>query len=82
MLHVWPRLSRDQDRLLDPATSSHAELAAHWNVAPTDPLPVVRYDRKSGERSLDILRWDLVPYWAKDIKVGFANINAMAGLAW
>jgi putative SOS response-associated peptidase YedK len=39
---------------------------------------VVRYDAKAGERSLDIMRWGLVPYWAKDIKVGFANINAMA----
>jgi putative SOS response-associated peptidase YedK len=53
-------------------------VAASWNVAPTDPLPVVRYDAKAGERSLDILRWGLVPYWAKDIKVGFANINAKA----
>jgi len=52
--------------------------AASWNVAPTDPLPVVRWDAKAGERSLDILRWGLVPYWAKDIKVGFANINAKA----
>ena len=33
---------------------------------------------KAGERSLDILRWGPVPYWAKDIEVGFANINAMA----
>jgi putative SOS response-associated peptidase YedK len=33
-----------------------------WNVAPTDQLPVVRYDRKAGERSLDLLRWGLVPY--------------------
>jgi len=49
-----------------------------WNVAPTDPLPVVRYDPKPGERSLDVLRWGLVPYWAKDLKVGFANINAKA----
>src|SRR6516162_8634222 len=47
-----------------------------WNVAPTDPLPVVRYDPKPGERSLDVLRWGLVHYWAKDLKVGFANINA------
>jgi putative SOS response-associated peptidase YedK len=37
---------------------------------------VVRYDPKPGERSLDVLRWGLVPYWAKDLKVGFANINA------
>src|SRR5271165_7190787 len=49
-----------------------------WNVAPTDSLPVVRYDAKAGERSLDLLRWGLVPFWAKDIKVGFANINAKA----
>ena len=49
-----------------------------WNVAPTDTLPVVRYDTKAGERSLDLLRWGLVPYWAKDLKVGFANINAKA----
>ena len=49
-----------------------------WNVAPTDQLPVVRYDRKAGERSLDLLRWGLVPYWAKDLNVGFANVNANA----
>ena len=50
----------------------------NWNVAPTDSLPVVRYDRKAEQRSLDLLRWGLIPYWAKDSKVGFANINAKA----
>jgi putative SOS response-associated peptidase YedK len=49
-----------------------------WNVAPTDSLPVVRYDRKAAQRSLDLLRWGLIHHWAKDIKVGFANINAKA----
>jgi putative SOS response-associated peptidase YedK len=39
---------------------------------------VVRYDTRTGERSLDVMRWGLVPFWAKDIKVGFANINAKA----
>ncbi len=48
------------------------------NVAPTDSLPVVRYDAKGSERSLDVMRWGLVPFWAKDIKVGFTNINAKA----
>jgi hypothetical protein len=47
-------------------------------VAPTDSLPVVRYDVKVGQRSLDMLRCGLIPYWAKDSKVGFANINAKA----
>jgi hypothetical protein len=47
-------------------------------VAPTDPLPVVRYDARASERTLDVMRWGLVPFWAKDIKVGSANINAKA----
>src|SRR5271166_683486 len=53
-------------------------IPANWNAAPTEDLPVVRYDAKAGQRSLDVLRWGLVPYWAKDLKVGFANINAKA----
>jgi putative SOS response-associated peptidase YedK len=50
--------------------------ASSWNLAPTDS--VVRNDPKAGQRSLDMLRWGLIPYWSKDIKVGFANINAKA----
>jgi len=49
-----------------------------WNIAPTDQLPIVRFDTRAGERSLDLARWGLVPYWAKDLKVGFAHINAKA----
>jgi len=46
-------------------------------VAPTDPLPIVYYDAKAGERSLDVMRWGL-PYWATDIKIGFSTFNARA----
>ena len=31
-----------------------------WNVAPTDTLPVVRYEPKAAQRSLDMLRWGLI----------------------
>jgi putative SOS response-associated peptidase YedK len=53
-------------------------IAANWNAAPTDSLPVVRWDREAGERSLEVMRWGLVPYWAKDIKIGFSTFNAKA----
>ena len=53
-------------------------VAPSWNVAPTDPLPMVRYDTRAGERSLEVMRWGLIPFWAKDLNVGFANINAKA----
>jgi putative SOS response-associated peptidase YedK len=52
--------------------------APSWNVAPTDQLPIVRYDVREGARSLDVMRWGLIPFWAKDIKIGFSTINARA----
>jgi putative SOS response-associated peptidase YedK len=80
---VWPRPSllrceRNQARLRIPPERPLPNVPPSWNVAPTDTLPVVRYDAKAGQRSLDMLRWGLIPYWAKDIRVGFANINAKA----
>ncbi len=54
-------------------------IAPSWNVAPTDPLPIVHYDAKAGARDLEVMRWGLIPYWAKDIKIGFSTINARAG---
>jgi putative SOS response-associated peptidase YedK len=49
-----------------------------WTVAPTDPLPVVRFDAKEKQRTLEIMRWGLIPTWAKEIKIGFSTINARA----
>jgi putative SOS response-associated peptidase YedK len=51
---------------------------ARYNIAPTDSVLAVRFNRKSGERSLDTLRWGLVPHWAKDLKFGARAINARA----
>jgi putative SOS response-associated peptidase YedK len=53
-------------------------IAPSWNLAPTDPAPVVYYDTKDGGRRLEVMRWGLIPYWAKDIKIGFSTINARA----
>jgi putative SOS response-associated peptidase YedK len=47
-----------------------------FNIAPTDPVLTVRFNPKSQERTLDVLRWGLVPYWAKDLKFGARCINA------
>ena len=52
--------------------------APSWNVAPADDLPIVRYDAKAGSRTLDLMRRGLVPYWAKNLRIGFSTINTMA----
>jgi putative SOS response-associated peptidase YedK len=47
-----------------------------WNAAPTSKLPVVV--SRNGERTLTLMRWGLVPAWAKDIKIGYSTFNARA----
>jgi putative SOS response-associated peptidase YedK len=49
-----------------------------FNVAPTDVMPIIGVNRE-GCISIRELRWGLIPYWAKDPKVGGAKaINARA----
>lgn len=52
------------------------ELEPSYNVAPRADVPVVA--ERHGERVLDVLRWGLVPSWAKDPKIGDRMINARA----
>jgi putative SOS response-associated peptidase YedK len=40
-------------------------------------VPVVRLG-EAGRRGIALLRWGLVPYWAKDLKIGAKMINARA----
>jgi putative SOS response-associated peptidase YedK len=50
-----------------------------YNVAPTSFQPVIRPDRDTGERELTLMRWGLVPYFAKDLKTfAFSTINVRA----
>ena len=49
-------------------------LPPSWNVAPTDPVYAVL--GRGGTRSLRVLRWGLVPSWAKDAKGAARLINA------
>jgi putative SOS response-associated peptidase YedK len=37
---------------------------------------VVLRDRKTAFARLEVLRWGLIPYWAKDAKIGYPTINA------
>lgn len=52
-------------------------LEARYNIAPTQPVPVVR-ELEPGVRSVSLLHWGLVPAWAKDRSIGNRMINARA----
>lgn len=53
-----------------------------WNVAPQTFQPIVRLNRDTGERELVLMRWGLIPYWAKDQSIGLRTINAKGDLPW
>jgi putative SOS response-associated peptidase YedK len=56
--------------------SDDERLYERFNVAPTDPvLSVITRD---GEERMGPLRWGLIPFWAKDTKIGAKLINARA----
>lgn len=48
-----------------------------WNVAPQSPVPVVR-ETRGGERVAELMRWGLVPHWARDTALGLKLYNARA----
>ena len=45
-----------------------------YNIAPTQPVLTVTND---GQRRGEVMRWGLVPFWAKDLKLGARMINAV-----
>ncbi|HEY6850389.1 MAG TPA: SOS response-associated peptidase [Terracidiphilus sp.] len=53
-------------------------LAPSFNVAPQSLQPVVRLDSETGKRELTIMRWGLIPFFAKDAKIAYSTINARA----
>ena len=51
-------------------------VAKRFNIAPTQQAPVIRAANDGSARELAMMRWGLVPSWAKDLKVGTRMINA------
>jgi putative SOS response-associated peptidase YedK len=55
-------------------SAPETELSPRYNIAPGQYAPVVVLE--DGERRLRLMRWGLVPSWAKDEKIGNKLINA------
>ena len=55
--------------------------ARRYNIAPTQPVPVVRHHTTEGLRDLSLMRWGLIPSWATDSAVAASMINARSETA-
>ncbi|RCJ35345.1 hypothetical protein A6770_16095 [Nostoc minutum NIES-26] len=54
------------------------DLAAQYNIAPTQMVGTVLHNPQSDKREFQYLRWGLIPSWAKDPEMGAKLINARA----
>ena len=63
-------------KYFDVAETSETLLEPNYNVAPTTDIYTVLVS--GGVRRLEPIHWGLVPWWAKDLKVGNRMINARA----
>jgi putative SOS response-associated peptidase YedK len=52
-----------------------------YNIALTQPVPVIRQNLKEPIRQLSYLRWGLIPNWAKDRSIATVTINAKSETA-
>jgi putative SOS response-associated peptidase YedK len=76
------RLTAKERYLRDPfGLDGDVSWTPRWNIAPTQRVPIVRQDRGEPKRSFSLVRWGLIPAWAKDASIGFKTINGMSETA-
>jgi putative SOS response-associated peptidase YedK len=52
-----------------------------YNIAPTQPVPVLRQHPQEPTRQLSLMKWGLIPHWAKDRSGAARMINAKSETA-
>jgi putative SOS response-associated peptidase YedK len=77
------RLSRRKQKLEEQfaAALDDADWSPRYNIAPTQLVPVVRQNPRSVRREISMIRWGLIPSWAKDSSKAATMINARSETA-
>src|SRR5579862_6708236 len=52
-----------------------------YNIAPTQPVPVIRQHPKEPVRQISLMKWGLIPTWARDTSIASSTINAKSETA-
>ena len=63
------------------AVSGEEDWSPRYNIAPTQPVPVIRQHPKEPVRKLSLHRWGLIPSWSKDASGAAKMINARSETA-
>jgi len=63
------------------SVSDEEDWSPRYNIAPTQPVPIIRQHPKEPRRELSLVRWGLIPWWAKDSSGAARMINARSETA-
>jgi len=77
------RLSRRKQIIVEhfEVLSDNDDWSPRYNIAPTQPVPVIRQHPKEPRRVFSLMRWGLIPSWAKDMRGSVSTINARSETA-
>lgn len=76
-LNATPRMLARHFRL----SSDQFELFPRYNIAPSQPMVIVRQNAHTLQRELTHVIWGLIPNWAKDVSISNRMINARSETA-
>ncbi|MFD2767329.1 SOS response-associated peptidase [Micromonospora eburnea] len=75
--YATTRSAGDLSALFESSDETGGAVGPDFNVAPTDPVPLVRL-APEGHRLLSVGRWGLVPHWSRSAAGAARMINARA----
>src|SRR6266404_6748598 len=80
---MWGRYRRTTQeeelaRLYHIPIPKQTDLPISYNIAPSQKVLTIRFNPETQARSLDALKWGLIPHWTKDSKIAYRTINARA----
>ena len=52
-----------------------------YNIAPSQPVAVIRKLPKEPVRQISLMKWGLIPHWSKDASIAASTINAKSETA-
>lgn len=76
--YATTRSAGELSAIFDALDETGERVPVDYNVAPTNPVPIVRVDPEPGRRVLSLARWGFLPPWAEDPRIGSRMINARA----
>jgi putative SOS response-associated peptidase YedK len=77
------RLSRRKQIIEEHFDTAHwdDDWSPRYNIAPTQPVPVIRQHPKEPIRQLSNMRWGLIPFWSQSPVIAASTINARSETA-